>query len=202
VLGWPKRCKLAHAFLWEYSYKRLKLAQRLGQLGAFLTRGASASPVHLEGLALGLQRRDPLHQLCDGGGTISTFEGLVEANRCQAPPNSNQVRSIVVDLGEPGNDWPRGAAFRRRLGASAHGPAARLAPSGHTAAVRPSAKGAGGVAARGGGKPSFGPPRSPAASSAFVITPARPKFFSASEWGNGCPPATPRAHRRHPCLAR
>ena len=37
VLGWPKRRKLAHAFLWEYSYKRLKLAQLLGQLGVFLT---------------------------------------------------------------------------------------------------------------------------------------------------------------------
>ena len=36
VSGWPKRCKLAHAFLWEYSYKRLqKLAQFLGQLGIF-----------------------------------------------------------------------------------------------------------------------------------------------------------------------
>ena len=38
VLGWPKRCKLAHAFLQEYSHKRLKLAQVLGQLGVFLTR--------------------------------------------------------------------------------------------------------------------------------------------------------------------
>jgi hypothetical protein len=37
VSGWPKRYKLTHAFLWEYSYKRLKLAQLLGQLGAFLT---------------------------------------------------------------------------------------------------------------------------------------------------------------------
>jgi hypothetical protein len=37
VLGWPKRCKLAHAFLWEYSCKRLKMAQLLGQLGVFLT---------------------------------------------------------------------------------------------------------------------------------------------------------------------
>ena len=37
VSGWPKRCKLARAFLWEYSYKRLKLAQLLGQLGVFLT---------------------------------------------------------------------------------------------------------------------------------------------------------------------
>jgi hypothetical protein len=28
---------LAHAFLWEHSYKRLKLAQLLVKLGAFLT---------------------------------------------------------------------------------------------------------------------------------------------------------------------
>ena len=37
VLGRPKRCKLAHAFLWEQSYKRLELAQLLGQLGVYLT---------------------------------------------------------------------------------------------------------------------------------------------------------------------
>ena len=37
VLGRPKRCKLAHIFLWEHSYQRLKLAQLLGQLGVFLT---------------------------------------------------------------------------------------------------------------------------------------------------------------------
>jgi hypothetical protein len=37
VLGWPKICKLARAFLWEYRYKRLRLAQLLGQLGVFLT---------------------------------------------------------------------------------------------------------------------------------------------------------------------
>ena len=37
LLGWLKRCKLAHAFLCEYSYKRLRLAQLLGQLGIFLT---------------------------------------------------------------------------------------------------------------------------------------------------------------------
>jgi hypothetical protein len=37
VLCWPKRCKLAHAFLWEHSYNRLKLAQLLGQLFFFLT---------------------------------------------------------------------------------------------------------------------------------------------------------------------
>jgi hypothetical protein len=32
VLGWPKICKLAHAFLWEHSHKLLKLGQLLGQL--------------------------------------------------------------------------------------------------------------------------------------------------------------------------
>ena len=37
MLGWPKRCKLAHPFLWEYSCKGLELAQLLGQLGVFLT---------------------------------------------------------------------------------------------------------------------------------------------------------------------
>ena len=37
VLGWPKRCQLAHAFQWEYNHQRLKLAQLLGQLSVFLT---------------------------------------------------------------------------------------------------------------------------------------------------------------------
>jgi hypothetical protein len=37
VLGWPKRCKLARAFLWEYSDKRLKLAQLQGQFGVLFT---------------------------------------------------------------------------------------------------------------------------------------------------------------------
>jgi hypothetical protein len=36
MLGGPNS-KLAYAFLWEHSYKRLKLAQLLGQLGVFLT---------------------------------------------------------------------------------------------------------------------------------------------------------------------
>jgi hypothetical protein len=40
VLDWPRRCKLAHAFQWEYSHKRLKLGQLLGQLGVFLTWAA------------------------------------------------------------------------------------------------------------------------------------------------------------------
>ena len=37
VLGRPKRCQLAHASLWEYSYRRMKLAQLLGQVGVFFT---------------------------------------------------------------------------------------------------------------------------------------------------------------------
>jgi hypothetical protein len=37
VLGWPRRCELAHAFLWEYSRRRLRLAQFLGQPGVSLT---------------------------------------------------------------------------------------------------------------------------------------------------------------------
>jgi hypothetical protein len=41
VSGWPKRRKLAHAFLREYSDERLKLAQLLGKLGVFLTQVAS-----------------------------------------------------------------------------------------------------------------------------------------------------------------
>jgi hypothetical protein len=37
VLGLHKICKLAQAFLCKHSYKRLQLAQLLGQLGVFLT---------------------------------------------------------------------------------------------------------------------------------------------------------------------
>ena len=39
------RCKLAHAFLWEYSYTRLKSAQRLGQLGVLLALKASKKAI-------------------------------------------------------------------------------------------------------------------------------------------------------------
>jgi hypothetical protein len=41
VLGWPQKCRLAHTFRWEYSYKNLKLAQLLGQRGVFLTFAAA-----------------------------------------------------------------------------------------------------------------------------------------------------------------
>jgi hypothetical protein len=44
LLGWPKICKLAHAFRWEHSCKRLKLAQLLGQLWIVLTTTGRSSP--------------------------------------------------------------------------------------------------------------------------------------------------------------
>jgi hypothetical protein len=36
LLGWPRRCKLAHALPREYSYKGLKLAQLLGQFSLLI----------------------------------------------------------------------------------------------------------------------------------------------------------------------
>jgi hypothetical protein len=44
-----QRCQLAIAFLWEYGYKRLKLAQLLGQLGVFLAWAVNAlsADIHL-----------------------------------------------------------------------------------------------------------------------------------------------------------
>jgi hypothetical protein len=43
VVKLAQKCKLAHAFLWEYSYKRLQLAQLLGKLAVFLTCVMDAS---------------------------------------------------------------------------------------------------------------------------------------------------------------
>jgi hypothetical protein len=41
VLGWPKRCQLAHAFPWEYSdINGISRPNFWGQLGALLTRVA------------------------------------------------------------------------------------------------------------------------------------------------------------------
>jgi hypothetical protein len=57
VVGWPKRYKLAHAFMWEYSCKGLELAQVLGQLGGFHTRRAE---LHLDGREI---RRRPVEPL-------------------------------------------------------------------------------------------------------------------------------------------
>jgi hypothetical protein len=50
VSGWPKTCKLprggggARAFQWEYSYKRLQLAQLLDQLGILVTFPPPCTP--------------------------------------------------------------------------------------------------------------------------------------------------------------
>jgi hypothetical protein len=55
LVGWPKRSKLAQAFRWEYNYKRLKLAQLLGQLGIILSR------LQMGGARVGLGRIVALH---------------------------------------------------------------------------------------------------------------------------------------------
>jgi hypothetical protein len=40
ALGWHRRCKLPHGFMWGQSYKRQQLAQLLGQLGVSRTRSS------------------------------------------------------------------------------------------------------------------------------------------------------------------
>ena len=66
-MGWPKRRKSAHAFLWECSHKRLKWAQLLGQLGVLLTWvGELPLQVGLQGLR-GRDRRD---EDVDGDGAV------------------------------------------------------------------------------------------------------------------------------------
>jgi hypothetical protein len=42
---------LAHAFLWDYSYKRLKLAQLLGQLGSHLRVRVALAPERVRKVA-------------------------------------------------------------------------------------------------------------------------------------------------------
>ena len=63
--GWPKRCKLAHAFLWEYSYKRL--TQLLGQLGVFLTLAPGVATSVPQARFHGLTCRFAFCRTCGGG---------------------------------------------------------------------------------------------------------------------------------------
>jgi hypothetical protein len=57
MLGWPKRYRLACAFLWEYSNKGLKLAQRLGHRGVFPTWRATSSSIAATASASSLSLR-------------------------------------------------------------------------------------------------------------------------------------------------
>jgi hypothetical protein len=83
VLGWPKRCKLAHAFLWETSCKRLQLAQVLGQPAVSLTLQNLSSHLSHLGVAALRERLDaPLvHQrddaARDAGHVALADDGLV-----------------------------------------------------------------------------------------------------------------------------
>jgi hypothetical protein len=74
VLGRPKRSRLAHAFLWECSYKRLKLAQLLGQLGAFLflTWPPRNSPQRLGACARSAGSIDQYHTCGQGHPCLNT----------------------------------------------------------------------------------------------------------------------------------
>jgi len=74
VLGWPKRCKLAHAFLWQYGYKGPKLAQLLDPLGVFLARAPLAAGGWVAERQLSKQASRGVtarvarpHRLCCGG---------------------------------------------------------------------------------------------------------------------------------------
>jgi hypothetical protein len=68
VFGWPKRCDLAHASLWEYSYKRLTLAQR--RLSHY---GAPDRPWQLEehGVVQEPRAAQPEQRLGEGGSATS-----------------------------------------------------------------------------------------------------------------------------------
>jgi hypothetical protein len=94
VSGWPKRCRLVHAFLREYGYKRLELAQLLCQLGVFLTcsspqcsgscmliRPCAARPgEQASGRSKGM--RCAAVRSCEG--SINAWSGLGSAALCDA----------------------------------------------------------------------------------------------------------------------
>jgi hypothetical protein len=44
VLDWPKRCKLAHAFLWEHSYKKTEAGHTSGPTWRLSHLAALARP--------------------------------------------------------------------------------------------------------------------------------------------------------------
>jgi hypothetical protein len=94
VLGWPKRCKLAHACLLENSYKGLKLLQLLGQLGVFLTNASPHAPARLahpacadDGGSIGAARRD--------GPEVDVQQGVVSTPRSTSPTNGGTPRSAT-----------------------------------------------------------------------------------------------------------
>ena len=67
MLGWPKVCQLAQAFLWECSCKLLQPAQLLGQFGIFLT---------MYGRAAGLGALGFLTLEAIGGGRPTDGQGI------------------------------------------------------------------------------------------------------------------------------
>jgi hypothetical protein len=106
VSGWPRRCKLAHAFQWECSDTRLKLAQLLGRHGVFLTwvRSSACTPSQLS-VRPGRGRRSHSDAASHTYGEPRmeyTYEGLVRFGA-----QSNQALVLVCWAAPEGRDRPR-----------------------------------------------------------------------------------------------
>jgi hypothetical protein len=73
----PTEKELVHAFLWEYSFKRLKLAHLLGQLTVFLT---PSRPVKLQRDPQGVGQGGAAHSAAEvghGAAAVSLRDQLV-----------------------------------------------------------------------------------------------------------------------------
>jgi hypothetical protein len=95
---------LAHAFLWEYSYKRLKLAQLLGQLCVFLTPGSLPAHGWRPGAEYILYDTPAMHAF---GRRVSLGEASDNT------PQPVQVILHVYDLGHTKRVFKVPAASRR-----------------------------------------------------------------------------------------
>ena len=92
----PKRYELARAFQWEYSHKRLKLAQLPGQLGVFLAlvrvvrRTCAASIALLSpGVTRGRYRHSSLGATTrDSASNLRVYETEWGAETVAAPPSA------------------------------------------------------------------------------------------------------------------
>ena len=121
MIGWTKLCKLVHAFLWENSHNRLKLAQLLGRHGAFLTWlapcplngdiGCAASPSSVTGSRLPPRARphcrvvrtaNPLYPRFTNIFGNSISETLMRPNPTAAPGRAGLSASLHRRLEDAG----------------------------------------------------------------------------------------------------
>ena len=109
VSGRPKRCKMAHAFLWGHSYKRLQSVQLLGQLGVFLTAGP---------MCLSLVGHMGAVWLLKAKGQVGYSRGSRSARvdephevRAARHPTGRRVCGRVLQAGGRGQFAPRGESY-------------------------------------------------------------------------------------------